>query len=243
MAYLKIKNLTITESSKKLVDLLKEHQQSITIESSLALVGQSGSGKSLSLKTILGMCPNNLTSNFDYESDFELTKENLGFIPQNPFTSLSPMTKIKKQFFDENGKYFKKEKINKLFKMVGLDSELQYRFPVELSGGQLQRIVIAIALSTNPKLLLLDEPTTALDDTSKKNILDLILKLQKELDFIFIFVSHDIESIKNICQDTAIIKNGSICDYGKTDTILLNPAHPYTDELISSNFNNREFRV
>jgi len=243
MAYLKIKNLNISENTTSLVNLLKEHKENITINSSLALVGQSGSGKSLSLKTILGMTPNNLKANFEYESDFELIKQNLGFIPQNPFTSLSPMTKIKKQFFDSNGKYFKKERINKLFEMVGLDTQLQYRFSVELSGGQLQRIVIAIALSTNPKLLLLDEPTTALDDKSKKNILDLILNLQEKLGFIFIFVSHDIESIKNLCKDIAIIKNGSICDYGDTKQVLQNPSHPYTDELISSNFKNRKFRV
>ena len=243
MAYLEIQNLIICEETTTLVDLLKEHKEAITIDSSLALVGQSGSGKSLSLKTILGMTPNNLKANFEYDSDFELSKQNLGFIPQNPFTSLSPMTKIKKQFFDAEGNYFKKERINELFEMVGLDAELQNRFPVELSGGQLQRVVIAIALSTNPKLLLLDEPTTALDDASKKNILDLILNLQEKLGFIFIFVSHDIESIKNICKDIAIIKNGSICDYGETEKVLLNPAHPYTDELISSNFQNRKFRV
>lgn len=243
MAYLEIQNLTISEDTTSLVHLLKEHKKSITINSSLALIGQSGSGKSLSLKSILGMTPNNLKANFEYESDFELTKENLGFIPQNPFTSLSPMTKINKQFFDNNGKYFKKERINELFEMVGLSSELQYRFPVELSGGQLQRIVIAIALSTNPKLLLLDEPTTALDDESKKNILYLILNLQKKLGFIFIFVSHDIESIKNLCKDIAIIKDGFICDYGETNTVLSNPNHPYTNELINSNFENRKFRV
>lgn len=243
MAYLEIQNLTICEETTTLVDLLKEHKEAITIDSSLALVGQSGSGKSLSLKTILGMTPNNLTAKFEYESDFKLTKQSIGFIPQNPFTSLSPMTKIKKQFFDGEGKYFQKQRISELFEMVGLDRELQNRFPIELSGGQLQRVVIAIALSTNPKLLLLDEPTTALDETSKKNVLDLILKLQKELNFIFIFVSHDIESIQNLCKNIAIIKNGSICDYGDTKEVLQNPSHPYTDELISSNFENRKFRV
>jgi peptide/nickel transport system ATP-binding protein len=243
MASLEITKLTIAEDSHTLVNLLKEYTKSITITSSLALVGQSGSGKSLTLKTILGMVPKNLNANFQYTSDFELSKENIGFIPQNPFTSLSPMTKINKQFFDENYNYFSKKKIDELFVMVGLEPELQNKFPVELSGGQLQRIVIAIALSKNPKMLLLDEPTTALDDLSKKNILDLITSLQKKLGFLILFVSHDIESIKNICQNIAIIQNGSICEYGDIKQVLQSPKHPYTTELIESNFENRKFRI
>lgn len=243
MAYLEIKNLLINSDSSTIVDLLQELKSSIKIESSLALVGQSGSGKSLTLKSILGMLPQNLHDTLEFESDFDLDKSTVGFIPQNPFTSLSPMTKVNKQFFDINNNYFSKEKLDSLFEMVGLDKELQFKFPVELSGGQLQRIVIAIALSNNPKLLLLDEPTTALDDQSKQNILNLLMKLQNELGFIFIFVSHDIESVKNVCKNIAILNHGSICEYGSVETILNEPSHPYTKELLNSNFGNREFRV
>lgn len=238
MAQFIINTLTIKENNSTLVDLFYNSTiQKITIESSLALVGQSGSGKSLSLKTILGMLPSNLKAIFHYESDFELNSQNIGFIPQNPFTSLSPMTKINKQFFCSS------KKIDELLTLVGLDTQLQYKFPMELSGGQLQRIVIAIALSNNPKLLLLDEPTTALDIESKKTILELFIKLQKKFEFLMIFVSHDVNSIQDICKDIIILKDGNICESGETLKVIKNPKHNYTKELIASNFENREFRV
>ena len=231
-----IEDLVITNEELVVVDLLKNIQKAITIESSLALVGMSGSGKSLTLKSIIKMLPSNLKSNFKYKNDFELNYSNIGFIPQNPFTSLSPMTKINKQFFCS------KEDMDKLLNLVELDIELKHKFPSQLSGGQLQRVVIAIALSNNPKILLLDEPTTALDDKSKDNIINLLKTLQKKLNFIIIFVSHDIESIKNICEDIAILKDGNIYEYGKTIDILNNPQTKYTKQLLKSNFKNREFR-
>lgn len=237
MPKLQISQLIIQEGNNPLVNLFKSCNMNLDIESSLALVGQSGSGKSLSLKTILGMIPNNLTTQFEYTSDFELNKQNIGFIPQNPFTSLSPMTKIYKQFFCDD------KKIAQLFSLVKLDIKLKDKFPIQLSGGQLQRVVIAIALSNNPKLLLLDEPTTALDKKSKENILNILNELQDKLNFLIIFVSHDIQSVENICEDIIILKDGLICEYGKTIDIIKNPQHKYTQELLTSNFEHRGFRV
>ena len=237
MPTLQINKLSVKHNHDILVDLIAKKDDKIIINSSLALVGQSGSGKSLTLKTILNMVPSNLDVTFDYKSDFELSSKNIGFIPQNPFTSLSPMTKIYKQFFCSE------KKINELLSIVELDIDFKNKFPIQLSGGQLQRVVIAIALSNNPKILLLDEPTTALDDDSKENILSLFKELQKKLNFIIIFVSHDTNSIKNICENIIIFKNGNICESGKLIDILNNPQHNYTKELITSNFENREFRV
>jgi len=237
MSQLIIKHLSLTYKNNTLVDLIQNNTEPIVINNALALVGQSGSGKSLTLKTLLDMVPQDFEVDFQYESDFELNFQNIGFIPQNPFTSLSPMTKIAKQFFCDT------EKIDDLLTMVQLDLKFKNKFPMQLSGGQLQRVVIAIALSKNPKLLLLDEPTTALDKKSKQSILQIIKKLQKKLDFIIIFVSHDIESIEDICENIIILKKGIICEKGKTKDVLSNPNNTYTKELILSNFKNREFRV
>jgi peptide/nickel transport system ATP-binding protein len=235
MSKLEINHLSIKDKNKHLVDLISK-DETITIDSSLALVGQSGSGKSLTLKTILNMAPSNLETIFKYKSDFDLNFENIGFIPQNPFTSLSGMTKIYKQFFCDTNK------IDELLQLVDLAPDLKYKFPMQLSGGQLQRIVIAIALSNNPKILLLDEPTTALDNNSKDIVINLIKSLQTKLGFLIIFVSHDIDSIKDICEDIVILKDGLICEQGKTQDILKKPQTSYTKQLISSSFRNREFR-
>lgn len=167
MAKIIINKLQIKNNNKELVNL------SFEINKSMALIGESGSGKSLTLKAILNLLPSNLESIINIEPINELDKKNIGFIPQNPFTSLSPMTKISKQFFCEDNK--KQE----VLKLVGLEGFVLNRFPTQLSGGQLQRVVIAIAISQDPKLLLLDEPTTALDTKNKEIILELLENLIK----------------------------------------------------------------
>ena len=234
--FLTLEKLTIFNQNSILVNLLDNLSNTITITDSLALVGQSGSGKSLTLKTIMGMLPNNLDVEFQYKSDFQLSLNNIGFIPQNPFTSLSPMTKIKQQFFQKD------DVIDYFLNVVGLSSDIKNKFPSQLSGGQLQRVIIAIVLATKPKLLLLDEPTTALDTASKTIILDLIQELQNKFNFLMIFISHDIESVKTICKKTAVLYNGAVVEYNTTKTILQLPSCEYTKTLLSSGFGNREFR-
>ncbi|NVJ54506.1 MAG: ABC transporter ATP-binding protein [Campylobacteraceae bacterium] len=225
-----IKKLLIKVDNKKLVDI------SFSIKNSTALIGQSGSGKSLTLKAILNLLPSSLSCEKKISSNFDINYKTIGFIPQNPFTSLSPMTKIKDQFFCEEKR--KKE----LLKLVGLETSLLNRFPKELSGGQLQRVVIAIALSNDAKLLLLDEPTTALDETSKETILNLIKDISEKLNLLILFVTHDIESIKNLCEELIIIKDGAIVEQGLTKEVLTNPKEEYTKKLINSTFKNKEFR-
>lgn len=230
MSYLDIKKLCIKNDLLKIVDI------KLCIKNSTALIGESGSGKSLSLKAILGLLPNNLRTILEIDSDFLLERKNISFIPQNPFTSLSPLTKIKKQFFCNE------EKIITALELVGLKQEIKERFPLELSGGQLQRVIIAMAITKEPKLLLLDEPTTALDDKNKKLILELIMELKEKIGFLILFVTHDITSIKNLCEDILILKDGKIVEEGKTLEVLKNPKDEYTKKLINKTFYNKEFR-
>ncbi|MBD3841424.1 MAG: ABC transporter ATP-binding protein [Campylobacterales bacterium] len=230
-----IEKLEISTNNTNIVKI-----NNLDITESLALVGQSGSGKSLTLKSIIDMIPSTLHVEKKINSNFVLNSQNISLIPQNPFTSLSPMTKIYKHFIDPNGKLL--DNTDELLQMVDLQPSLKERFSIHLSGGQLQRIVIAIALSNNPKLLLLDEPTTALDQQTTNTILQLLQNLQKQLDFLMIYVSHDINSIQSTCKKIAIMNKGKICEYGDTLEILKNPQHPYTKTLIESEFKNRSFR-
>ena len=228
---LNINKLKISTNKKQLVNI------SFDIKNSTALIGESGSGKSLTLKALLNLLPSFMHQEKDIESTFELNYDTIGFIPQNPFTSLSMMTKIKNQFFCTQ------EKKVEVLKLVDLDISVLNKFPTQLSGGQIQRVVIAIALSRNIKLLLLDEPTTALDEENKNNIIDLLNEIKKRLNILILFVTHDINSIKDICKNIIILKNGEIIEQGLTIDILSTPKEDYTKRLINSTFKDKTFRT
>lgn len=227
---LNIKKLKININEKQLLNI------SFNIKDSTALIGESGSGKSLTLKALLNLLPSFMHQEKDIDSSFELNYDTIGFIPQNPFTSLSAMTKISDQFFCS------KEKKEEVLKLVDLDIKVLNKFPTQLSGGQIQRVVIAIALSRNIKILLLDEPTTALDEENKNNIINLINNLKNRLNILILFVTHDIDSIKNICNEIVILKDGEIIEKDFTADILSSPKEDYTKKLINSTFKNKEFR-
>lgn len=230
MLNLNIKQLKINSNKKNLVDI------KFNITNSTALIGESGSGKSLTLKALLNLLPSSLNLEKNIDSNFELNFDTIGFIPQNPFTSLSSMTKINNQFFCNQ------EKKEEVLNLVSLDKSILNKYPSELSGGQIQRVVIAIALSRNIKLLLLDEPTTALDEENKNNVINLINDLKIQLNILILFVTHDIQSIKNICENIIILKDGRIIEEGLTNEILFFPKDDYTKKLINSTFKNKQFR-
>ena len=223
--------LKIALQERCLVDI------SFSLNQTLALVGQSGSGKSLTLKALLGMLPNTMSMELEHDFDFTFVRgESVALIPQNPFTALSPLTKIKKQFFAS------KQRVAELFEALSLKRELLERFPPELSGGQLQRVVIAMALESQPKLLLLDEPTTALDPETRISIIALLKELHERENFQMLFVTHDIASAKQLCEDICVIKDGIIVESGKMLELLTNPKEAYTKRLIEASFEKREFR-
>lgn len=200
----------------------------------MALIGQSGSGKSLTLKALIGMLPNNLDCELEIEADFELIRgKTIAYIPQNPFTALSPLTKIKNQFFCNN--------IKERLDMVGLRLELLDKFPPQLSGGELQRVIIAMALNDETKLMLLDEPTTALDTQNKEKILLLIKELQEKRGFKVLFVSHDLKSVMNLCKEIYVIKDGLIIQKGTINELTCS-FNEYSLALFNSSFGLRGYR-
>ena len=227
---MKVNKLEIRLGDKPLVDI------GFTVSTSLALVGQSGSGKSLTLKALLGMLPR--TMSLELDADMPLKRgDDIGFVPQNPFKALSPLTRIEDQFF------VPRERVEEVFALVGLETDLLRRFPPELSGGQLQRVVIAMAVSVHPRLLLLDEPTTALDPKTRVMIIDLLKQVQRELGFKMLFVTHDMESARALCDDICVIRDGRIEEEGSMHDVLDAPRSAYTQMLVDANFANREFRV
>ncbi len=171
-------------------------------------------------------------------SDFEWIRgQSVSLVPQNPFTALSPLTKIKDQMFHS------REQVVEIFGWLELEGALLERYPSELSGGQLQRVVVAMALSSHPSLLLLDEPTTALDPVSKQVMITLLKSLQERLGFSILFVTHDMGVAADLCEDICVLKNGKIVEEGKMANVLENPQNSYTRQLIDADFKKREFRV
>lgn len=228
----RIRHLGIRVGGETLVDI------AFDIRETLALVGQSGSGKSLTLKALLDMLPPSMTRTLEVESPFELRRgETVALVPQNPFTALSPLTKVEGHFWG-----IPPERVRTLFASVGLDEALLKRYPPELSGGQLQRVVLAIALGSDPRLLLLDEPTTALDPETRSAIIALLGALQRERGFKMLFVTHDMASAQRLCEDVCVIKEGCVVETGAMEAVLAHPKEAYTESLIASGFAAREFR-
>ncbi|AFL69018.1 ABC-type dipeptide/oligopeptide/nickel transport system, ATPase component [Sulfurospirillum barnesii SES-3] len=226
------KELLIKSKEKVLLNV------SFSFERSFAFIGESGSGKSLTLKALLGMLPRELSVSLDYHASYTLQRgESIAFVPQNPFTALSPLSKIERQFMAS------RKAACGYLEMVGLEEHFLDRFPSELSGGQLQRIIIAMALSLSPRLLLLDEPTTALDEESKTVVLALIKQLQERCGFDLLFVTHDVATIENLCEEIGIIQQGRMVEYGMTHEVLNDPKASYTQQLLSSGFRQRSFRT
>lgn len=222
----------------------------------LAIVGESGSGKSVFTKTFTGMLdPNGSVTNgtaifegqdlYKLKTDAEWEKirgKKIATIFQDPMTSLNPILTIGKQITEviekHQGKNFAeaKEEAIRLMEEVGIyDAANRFdEYPFQYSGGMRQRIVIAIALACHPKILICDEPTTALDVTIQAQIIRLIKKLQKDYGYTIIFITHDLGVVANVADRVAIMYSGQIIEYGKVDEIFYNPKHPYTWGLLSS---------
>ena len=218
------------------------------------LVGESGCGKSQTLRSILGLLkqPGRITggeirykgADIAKMSQRELQKirgKEISMIFQEPMTALNPVLRIRSQMYEafEGEKLSKEEKRRRaieLLKLVGIPSpETRLdEYPHQFSGGMRQRAMIAIALGARPKLLLADEPTTALDVTIQAQILELMKDLQKKLGMAIIMITHDLGVIADMCDEIIVMYAGRICERGTVDEIFYNPKHEYTKGLLRS---------
>ena len=231
-----VKNLIVTgKDGRLLVDHLSLQ---LKRGETLGLVGESGSGKTLTLKSLIGLLPKNLSESYEEKK----INGNVAMIFQNPMRALDPLCPVFAQLIEVamiRQNVSKKEAVcraNELIERLGLPKELSKkdRLPSELSGGQCQRILIAMALACNPDVLLCDEPTTALDVTVQKQTLDLILSLQKEMNFAILFVTHNLAVAAGICSHLAVMHHGKIVERAATKEILLTPKDEYTKMLLSA---------
>jgi oligopeptide transport system ATP-binding protein len=221
----------------------------------LAIVGESGSGKSVTVKAVMGLLAGNgyyangsiMYDGHDItqmkEKDLHSIRGNqMAMVFQDPMTSLDPTMAIGKQIMEvillhQNvSKSEAYQKAVKLIELVGISNpdERMKQYPHQFSGGMRQRIVIAIALACEPKILIADEPTTALDVTIQAQILDLMKDLQQKIGASVIFITHDLGVVANVADRVAVMYAGRIAEIGTADDIFYNPQHPYTWGLIAS---------
>jgi peptide/nickel transport system ATP-binding protein/oligopeptide transport system ATP-binding protein len=211
----------------------------------LGLVGESGCGKSTLAKCIMGLEP--VTSGeviFGNRSinawDEKKLRSKIQMIFQDPYSSLNPRQKIGSiireglDIHNIGTRDERREKVQHLLKLVGLRPEHGNRYPHEFSGGQRQRVAVARSLALDPKLVVCDEPVSALDVSVQAQVLGLLKDLQKRLDLTYVFISHDLSVVSHICDRVAVMYLGRIMEIGESKTLFNDPKHPYTKALLSA---------
>ncbi|PAF42727.1 peptide ABC transporter ATP-binding protein [Helicobacter sp. 11S03491-1] len=219
----------------------------------VGLVGESGSGKSLISNMILRLYPQvvpqkgsiefNQKNLFSYseKSMRKIRGKEIAYVAQEPLSSLNPLQKVGKQILESlilHCRYLSKKemykKLDDIFFQVGLHPELKNRYPYELSGGQRQRVAIGMGVINKPKLLICDEPTTALDARIQKQILELLYQLSIQNNMAILLISHDLGVIKRFVDRIYVAKEGMICEEGSVEEVFSNPKNPYTKNLLDA---------
>ena len=221
----------------------------------LGLVGESGCGKSTLVKSILRLVQptagevmlrtkandsneiNVLTAS---PRELKLVRQRLQVVFQDPYGSLNPRMSVHQTVSEPLQEHFGlsteacRARVGELLELVGLDPTVSDRYPHEFSGGQRQRIGIARALAFEPRVLILDEPVSALDVSVQAQILNPIVDLQERLGLTYLFVSHDLAVIEHVADVVAVMYLGEIVEFGATEQLFRNPSHPYTQALLSA---------
>lgn len=211
----------------------------------LGLVGESGSGKTTLGRAVLGLAPvtaGSITfegrniSHASRKQRKELSRD-LQVVFQDPYTSLNPALEVGDILAEPLGvqgigKAAARKRVIELLDQVGLPTDAAQRLPREFSGGQRQRVAIARALALSPKLIVCDEPVSALDLTTQARVLDLFLQIQKDTGVSYLFVSHDLDVVRHISHRVAVMYRGEIVEQGAAGEVTVDPEHPYTQRLL-----------
>lgn len=237
-----------TFEEKKYVKAVDDVNFKVYKGETLGLVGESGCGKSTLIRTVLRLIPptdGEIVYNGRDITDINdkllrAERKDMQVVFQDPFASLHPKMTIQ-QILEEpliinkiGNKKERKQIVQKMIERVGLKKEHLDRYPFEFSGGQRQRIVIARALITNPKFVILDEPVSALDVSIRSQILNLLEELQREMNLTYLFISHDLSVVEHICNRVMVMYLGHVVEMGTREQIFNDPKHPYTQALLSA---------
>ena len=255
MALLELKNVNVRYIMKdKKVHACQHVSLEIEEQDSIGIVGESGSGKSTLASAVLRLLPHRITQVdgeilYNGKDLLKLTKDemdalrwtDLSIVFQKSMSALSPVHKVGAQMEDVYRVHFPnadkneiKQRVYDLFKVVNLSDRVYELYPHELSGGMMQRVSIALSLLHNPRLLVLDEATTALDVVTQSQILREIMSLEQNLNVTRIMITHDVSVVALTCKKIAVMYAGRLMESGETKDVLVNPQHPYTQGLLKS---------
>ena len=231
-------------------DVIAVDEISFTIApgETLGLVGESGSGKSTVARCLLGLIPADSgrvdvlgrTITGAPKRTLRSWRRDMQIVFQEPQESLSPRIRVGQaiaeplELHTDMDETARQERVRELLELVALAPELESRYPHQLSGGQQQRVNIARALATEPKVVVLDEPTSSLDVSVRAEILKLLVRLQQEFNLTYLMISHDLPTIRNVCDRVAVMYLGSLVEIGPADDVLREPEHPYTEYLLGA---------
>ncbi|MGE0279975.1 MAG: ABC transporter ATP-binding protein [Rhizobiaceae bacterium] len=233
---------------KRILDVLKGIDLTVGKGETVGLVGESGCGKSTLARVIAGLTPATSGSVRLLGQDMGALspaqwrdmRRQVQMVFQDPFGSLNPRRRVGSIIGDPfrlhgvASREGRKAKVRHLMEIVGLNPEHYNRFPSEFSGGQRQRIGIARALALNPALIICDEPVSALDVSIQAQVLNLLRKLQRELDLTYLFISHDLSVVRHVCDRIAVMQGGKIIELASAEQLFGDPQHPYTRTLLAA---------
>jgi len=238
MSLLEVHNVSVEfQSPGGSIRALDDVSLSVEEGETVAVVGESGCGKTTLARAVLGLQPLKSGAVQLLGEPVRGSSENalrVGMVWQDPYASLDPRWRVSRSILEPSRIAGRPADALKIFEEVGLDTKLADRYPHQLSGGQRQRVAIGRALSLKPPLVICDEPTAALDLSVRAQILNLLRDIQKSVRCSFLYISHDLTTVRFLADRVAVMYLGRIVEMGPTEEIFASPRHPYTRALLDS---------